>query len=329
MLLAPRPLKARGDRIGVGLDAPVAKRRQALWVTLAADDRAQDALAGQSHDVGDHRVELDVHLGQRLLHVQDAAGAVPGQPPHLACVGAQRANLVARTERSPQQAVGHQLPDPLAVQHVALAPADLLRHARRHEHHLEARALQRLVDRYPVDRGRFHRHLGHPTRRRPRRHLLQIAGKGAERTHRLLGAFRVDRHEMPVLADVDPCAVRVHHPEALGSSRLARHGTSSQVSSPSRAGRNHVRSPILLIGIGGHLTMPPLPHHRAYGSVPRRFDRIRPQQGCRVWGGRASRNGGCVGPAGPPHVRPCASTPSASQRRWRLGPLRVPGGGAP
>ena len=85
----------------------------------------------------------------------------------------------------------------------------------------------------------------------------------------------------------------------------------------------------ILIGIGGHLTMPPLPHHRAYGSVPRRFDRIRPQQGCRVWGGRASRNGGCVGPAGPPHVRPCASTPSASQRRWRLGPLRVPGGGAP
>src|SRR5439155_25003853 len=27
----------------------------------------------------------------------------------------------------------------------------------------------------------------------------------------------------------------------------------------------------LSIGIGGHLAMPPLPHHRAYGSVPRRF----------------------------------------------------------
>ena len=23
-----------------------------------------------------------------------------------------------------------------------------------------------------------------------------------------------------------------------------------------------------MIGIGGHLAMPPLPHHRAYGSVP-------------------------------------------------------------
>ena len=24
-----------------------------------------------------------------------------------------------------------------------------------------------------------------------------------------------------------------------------------------------------MIGIGGHLAAPPLPHHRAYGSVPR------------------------------------------------------------
>ncbi len=61
----------------------MAERRQALRVTLAVDDRAQDALAGQSRDVGDHRVELDVHLGQRLLHVQDAAGAVLGQLPAL------------------------------------------------------------------------------------------------------------------------------------------------------------------------------------------------------------------------------------------------------
>src|SRR5215469_8321625 len=31
----------------------------------------------------------------------------------------------------------------------------------------------------------------------------------------------------------------------------------------------------MLIGIGGHLAAPPLPHHRAYGSVPRRFDRVK------------------------------------------------------
>jgi hypothetical protein len=27
-----------------------------------------------------------------------------------------------------------------------------------------------------------------------------------------------------------------------------------------------------MIGIGGHLAVPPLPHHRAYGSRTRRFD---------------------------------------------------------
>src|ERR1700694_4687760 len=33
-----------------------------------------------------------------------------------------------------------------------------------------------------------------------------------------------------------------------------------------------------VIGIGGHLAMPPLPHHRAYGSVPRRFGGLSTRQ---------------------------------------------------
>ena len=39
------------------------------------------------------------------------------------------------------------------------------------------------------------------------------------------------------------------------------------------AGRFEADGLWILIGIGGHLAMPPLPHHRAYGSVPRRFGR--------------------------------------------------------
>src|SRR3954468_3549870 len=34
------------------------------------------------------------------------------------------------------------------------------------------------------------------------------------------------------------------------------------------------------IGIGGRLTAPPLPHHRAYGSVPRRFGGLSVHQLC-------------------------------------------------
>src|SRR5262249_2118551 len=41
-----------------------------------------------------------------------------------------------------------------------------------------------------------------------------------------------------------------------------------------------------LIGIGGRLTAPPLPHHRAYGSVPRRFESLANTRRTRT-GGRA------------------------------------------
>src|SRR5271166_5816422 len=35
------------------------------------------------------------------------------------------------------------------------------------------------------------------------------------------------------------------------------------------------RRGVPMIGIGGSLAAPPLPHHLAYGSVPRRFEKLR------------------------------------------------------
>src|SRR5271157_2113968 len=62
----------------------------------------------------------------------------------------------------------------------------------------------------------------------------------------------------------------------------------------------------LLIGIGGSLAAPPLPHHRAYGSVPRRFDRVRRLTRPPTEEGRSSRNRRWIGPAVPSHGDPCA-----------------------
>src|SRR5258708_38325979 len=72
------------------------------------------------------------------------------------------------------------------------------------------------------------------------------------------------------------------------------------------------------IGIGGRLATPPLPHHRAYGSVPRRFDRVRLGRAHRFGEDRATRNSRCVGLVGPPDVRTCARAQSVNQLR----PLR-------
>src|SRR5215468_6012206 len=75
------------------------------------------------------------------------------------------------------------------------------------------------------------------------------------------------------------------------------------------------------IGIGGHLAAPPLPHHRAYGSVPRRFDRVKRGQERRGGEDRDRRNTGCAAPVGRPDVRTCARNWSASRQQPPRGTL--------
>src|ERR1700739_2332289 len=55
-----------------------------------------------------------------------------------------------------------------------------------------------------------------------------------------------------------------------------------------------------LIGIGGRLAASPLPHPRAYGSVPRRFDRIKLGQKDRGGERPGRRNKGCARRVVPP-----------------------------
>src|SRR5271165_475159 len=84
-----------------------------------------------------------------------------------------------------------------------------------------------------------------------------------------------------------------------------------------------------LIGIGGRLATPPLPHHRAYGSVPRRFDRVRLGRAHRFGEDRATRNSRCVGPVGPPDVRTCARAQLVNQLRPPPGTLLRRDGATP
>jgi len=61
-----------------------------------------------------------------------------------------------------------------------------------------------------------------------------------------------------------------HGPLRLGQRTFGRtHGNGR--ATVFRLGLGSPIAPAASIGIGGHLAMPPLPHHRAYGSVPRRF----------------------------------------------------------
>src|SRR5262249_45230989 len=66
---------------------------------------------------------------------------------------------------------------------------------------------------------------------------------------------------------------------------------------------------------------PPLPHHRAYGSVPRRFDRVKRGQERGGGGEREHRKKGCAEPVGRPDVRTCARNRSASRQQPPRGTL--------
>jgi len=83
---------------------------------------------------------------------------------------------------------------------------------------------------------------------------------------------------------------------------------------PAHTGRRRCE----LIGIGGCLSASPLPHHRAYGSVPRRFDWVKLSREHRVGEVRVGQSSCSAGPVGPPGVLTCARIPSANRRQ----PLR-------
>ena len=89
---------------------------------------------GHAGDVRNDVMEVQVHLGQRLLHVLNVGGRVIEQPLTLAQVCAQSGDLALRPEAAPQQPVLMQALQPLCVADVGLVSRDVLGVASIHQH---------------------------------------------------------------------------------------------------------------------------------------------------------------------------------------------------
>src|SRR5262249_44581264 len=101
------------------------------------------------------------------------------------------------------------------------------------------------------------------------------------------------------------------HSSELSSSCSGLATASSVGAQPLRGSRAsfRIRSGLtMLIGIGGSLAAPPLPHHRAYGSAPRRFDRVKRLTMPPTEDDRSSRRRRWIVPAALSHGELCAST---------------------
>jgi hypothetical protein len=159
-------------------------------ISHALDHRLDHPSAADAHDVGNHRVELDVGL------FQDVAGL-------LACkllAGAQQRpqllDLLFWNEARLDQPATQQIGDPHGVVHVRLATGNVLDVRRIGQYQFERAVAQDIPHRLPIDPGRFHRHMGTPALGQPRQ-------QGHETERR-----RVECPALPVrlAADHDPYA---------------------------------------------------------------------------------------------------------------------------
>ncbi len=116
---------------------------------------------------------------------------------------------------------------PLAVQHVGLAPRDVLDVARVDQQHGEAARLQQLEQRDPVHAGGFHGDGVDPAGLEPIGDGVKVDREAGKLAHRFLVSVRRHGHKMGRAADVDAGGIGVGNRQSR--SGLARLETDSCV----------------------------------------------------------------------------------------------------
>jgi len=119
-------LQGGAQRLRRRLDAAPHQGEQLVRVSLAVDQRVQDGAAGNTHDLGQHRAELEVGVLQRLLQPLHVAGLLA----HRLLAGARACpQLLRRRPRHKaraDQAVRQQVGQPQRVGDTGLAAGHVL-----------------------------------------------------------------------------------------------------------------------------------------------------------------------------------------------------------
>ncbi len=210
VLFAPVAGQRFRDFLRAGLDAAVAVACQRPRVTLASDDVPDNQLAAQSHHIGEHLGELDVHLHQRLLHALDPTALLDQQHVTLTRHRPQLADLGVWTKRRAQQTQAHELLQPLAVLHVALAPGDVLHLPRIDQPDFQAALFEHFKHRDPVHASGLQRYGVHAAREQPAGHRVQVGRHRAELAHRVIGQMRGHRHPVARCAHINARGIGKH-----------------------------------------------------------------------------------------------------------------------
>ena len=199
------------DRFHAGMTAFVAHRRQHGRVALSGDDRAENAHAGCSRDVGHDMVKLEIHLRHGLLHMLDLGSCGVEKPFPLAQISAKFRNLALRSKARAQQTVRVEALQPLGVAYVRLAAGDVLGVAGIDEKDLETAFVEQLEYWNPVDACRFHYDRPDAAFRKPIGQPMEVASERAKTLNRIGRAIRVHRRHVHGGANIDSRGIRMDH----------------------------------------------------------------------------------------------------------------------
>ena len=133
---------------------------QHLGVLLSPGHGFQHGPPRYPQHISGHRGQLDVGPFQHFLNSVGLPAALLHQAPPVAGQFPQLPLGPVRDETGLQKAVAQQVGNPFGILHVGLAPRHGL-HVAGVDHHHGELLLQEIVDRFPVDPGALHRHLGH------------------------------------------------------------------------------------------------------------------------------------------------------------------------
>jgi hypothetical protein len=167
-------------------------------------------------------MQLNVHEGQRLLHVLDVRGGIIGMLFACPQVSPQFAQSRGRAGSWPQQPAGVKSLQPLRIVDIALPARHRTRFPGIGKNDLQATRLQHFVGGDPINPGRFHDHGLGAGRHQPVCHALQIAGKRLESLDGFIAQVGTDRCDMESRADVDASGKGMNdrQPGGLGSGSL-------------------------------------------------------------------------------------------------------------
>ena len=180
---APVAMEAAGEGVAAGFDARVLEGGELVRIPFAGEDGVEDGQAGDTGQIADDVVDLEVHLGEGFLEVLDVATGVPDEIGAMAQEGADGANLFGGPEAGAQEADGVEVLDPLAVADVGFAAGEVLAMAGVDQTDLQAGGFEDLKQGDPIDAGGFHGHGLHPALFQPVAQGVQVVGEGAEGAH--------------------------------------------------------------------------------------------------------------------------------------------------